>query len=221
MAIGYSALSTMLDKWTENTSTDFLDAKDDIIRLAHVRISKDIDLNVFHKHATASLTDDDPFLTKPTDAIVVMDLHLMTTDSTRHYIQEKDDSWMTEYHPNRTTTGTPKYWSHWDHNTIRVAPTPGNDGWTAEMEYLARPTTLSSSATETWLGNNAEDVVFFGCMLESVMYMKEPTDVIGYWEGRYKASITQLQQEDEARNRITEDRQGEIRRDDRGRRSQS
>ena len=42
----------------------------------------------------------------------------------RTYLQQKDVTFMDEFHPDRTVTGTPKYYCKWDYNTIYVVPTP-------------------------------------------------------------------------------------------------
>jgi hypothetical protein len=46
------------------------------------------------------------------------------TANVREYLVQKDISYMTEYWPNRTSQGKPRYYAMWDQNTIYLAPTP-------------------------------------------------------------------------------------------------
>jgi hypothetical protein len=96
---------------------------------------------------------------------------------------------MTEYWPDRTATGTPKYYADWDRDTHYVAPTPSANT-EVELAYLRMPDNLSASNTSTWISQNAPNVLLYGCILEGLAYLKGPTDMIQYYQGQYENALT-------------------------------
>ena len=73
---------------------------------------------------------------------------------------------MTEYWPNRTSQGKPKYYAMWDQNTLYVAPTP-DLAYNIELALNRNETGLSSTNTTTWVSQNAPQVLLYGCLIES------------------------------------------------------
>ena len=74
---------------------------------------------------------------------------------------------MSEYAPDRTSTGIPKYYANWDNDTIILAPTP-NAAYTIELAYNAQETGLSSSNTTTWVSTNAPGLLLICLLSRSV-----------------------------------------------------
>ena len=130
----YSELTTQILNYTE-VSTDVLSSTitNDFIEHAENRIFRDIDLDVFKSHQTANLVTSSPFLslpggTTPTPTslgtVRTFQIYPASGTPTRTFLEQRDISYMNEYWPDRTSTGTPRYWAWWDHNSIYVAPTP-------------------------------------------------------------------------------------------------
>ena len=117
---------------------------------------------------------------------------------------------MTEYWPDRTVTGTPKYYADWDQDTHYIAPTPSSN-IAVELAYLRMPDKLSSSNTSTWISQNAPNVLLYGCILEGLGYLKGPTDMIQLYDKKYNQSVQDLATYEMGRDRRDEYRDGVIR----------
>ena len=148
----------------------------------------------------------------PTSLASIRTVHIWPASgtATRTFLEQKDGSYMNEYWPNRTSTGTPKYWSWWDHNTIYVAPTP-DSAYNIEIGITRLPTRLSSSNTTSWLGNNAPVALLYGCLAEAFKFLKGPAEMLQLYEQSYQRAISELIIEQTGRHRRDEYMHGEIR----------
>jgi hypothetical protein len=119
-------------------------------------------------------------------------------------------TFINEYIPDRTSTGTPKYYAMFDQNTMLVAPTPSSNV-NVELGYFRRVAQLSSANTTTWLSTNAPEVLLYACLVEAYSYLKGPDNLLGYFENSYKRAVQGLGIEQQGRSRRDEFRDGEIR----------
>ena len=131
------------------------------------------------------------------------------TDAERIVLIRKDQTFMSEYWPNRSSTGIPKYYSNWDNDTLIVAPTP-NAAYTIELAYVAQPTGLSSSNTTTWIGNNAPSVLLYACLIEAFKFLKNP-EMLAMYTQQYQGAIQVLASEQMGFRRRDENRDGAVR----------
>jgi hypothetical protein len=173
------------------------------------RILRDIDLDVFKKESTGSLTSGNKFLGAPSD--ILTHRYLMLTNSGEQiFLDFRDTSFMKEYWPDGTETGTPKYFSVWDQDTFYVAPTP-NSNYTVELGYIYRPAQLSSTNQTTWVSNNAPEALLYACLIQAYSYTKGPLEMLQYFENSYKQAVQGLGIEQQGRRRRDEYRDGMIR----------
>ena len=120
MAVTYSELTQQILDYTE-VSTDVLTATrtNDFIEHAENRIFRDVDLDVFKSHQTANLIASNAFLslpggTTPTPESLgtIRTMQIFSPSATtRDFLEQRDISYMNEYWPDRTATGTPRYWA--------------------------------------------------------------------------------------------------------------
>ena len=122
--------------------------------------------------------------------------------ATRTLLQKKDPSFINEFHPVRETTGTPKYYAVWDHDTVCLAPTP-DAAYRIELAFNSQPTGLSSSNTTSWIGNNAPRTLLYGCLVEAFKFLKHP-DMVQMYEQSYNQSMQTLVAEEMGRGRSDE-----------------
>jgi len=92
------------------------------------------------------------------------------------YLDHRIDSYLRDYWPDPSATGTPpKYYSTktatTGGTTITVAPTPSGN-FTVEVDYIAPETGLSSGNANTWIGDNAENVLLAACLYEASAFLK-------------------------------------------------
>jgi len=215
----YAELTTQILNYTE-TSTDVLTSTitDDFIEHTENRLLRDLDLDAFKSHQNSTLTADSPFLSlpggttpEPTSLATIRTVMVYaSTSSARDFLEQRDVSFMNEYWPIRTSTGTPKYWAWWDENTIYLAPTPSSALY-VELGITRLPTRLSSSNTTSWLGNNAPVALLYGCLAEAFKFLKGPAEMLQLYEQSYQRAIQELMIEQQGRHRRDEYMHGALR----------
>ena len=199
----YTDLLQSIKDWTENNESTFTGELTLIIELAEKRILRESDLNYTRKYASATLAAGDEFLSKPTDAVVIRSLQSVDASGDRSFLLQKDKSFLDDYIVDRSATGTPRYYQHWDNDTVYIVPSPATS--TAfEMAYTYRPTGLSSSNTTTWLSLEAPDALFYACLVEASIFMKEAPDLTASYTTKYQEALQRLVVEENLRNRNDE-----------------
>jgi len=198
----YSELTTQILDYTE-TSTDVLTSTitDDFIEHTENDLLRQLDIPAFRSYQYTQFTSSNPFLivpggTVPTPAQfsviksvnVLEDLTATDTTGNRSYLEEKDVTFMNEYWPNRNLTGTPKYYTQWDYNSIYVVPTPSS-GLTFELSLSKLDQALSSSVTTSWLSLNAPKALLYGCLVEAFTFLKGPTDILQTYTQSYAQAV--------------------------------
>ena len=210
LSLTYTTLRTEIADWTENDATEFLDKRDTIIGLAELRLHRDLDLGVFRKYATASMTIGDRFLAKPTDFVIDRALNI-TVGTAKQEVLRRDTSFIQDYHPDPAVTGVPRYYAEHDEAQFIIAPTP-DVAYVTELAYTRRQTGLSSSNATSWLSDNAADVLLYACLIESTRFMKaSETPNLDMWKEAYQEGISKILLEEMARQRRTEYRTGKPR----------
>ena len=216
----YAELTQQILDYTE-VSTDVLTSTrtDDFIEHTENRILREIDIDAFKSHQYSTLTTSNPFLSlpggstpDPTSLATIRSVHIWPASgtATRTFLEQRDISFMNEYWPVRTTTGTPKYWAWWDENSIYIAPTP-DAAYNIEVGITRLPTRLSSSNTTSWLGNNAPVALLYGCLAEAFKFLKGPAEMLQLYEQSYQRAIKELAVEQQGRHRRDEYMHGALR----------
>ena len=219
----YAELTQQILDYTE-TDTNVLTSTitNDFIEHAEMRLYRELDIDPFKKNATATLTSGTPFVTLPGSipanfsTIRYITIYSPSgslgglTDNERIVLDKRDASYLSEYWPNRQSTGVPRYYANYDENSIIVAPTP-NAAYTMDLEYNAQPTGLSSSTTTTWLSNNAPTALLYACLVEAFKFLKGPDNMLVMYEQAYKNAISTLATEQMGQKRREEYRDGIVR----------
>jgi len=207
----YDELVTNIRNYTEVDSNVFTSSViNTFITMAENKILRDIDLDVFKKEVSGLMSTGNRFLAAPNDLLTHR--YIMVTDSNgdQVFLDFRDTSFMKEYWPDSTVTGTPKYYSVWDDNTFYVAPTP-DDNYTVQLGYIYRPSQLSSSNPTTWVSNNAPEALLYACLIQAYSYTKGPVDMLQYFAQSYQQAVQGLGLEQQGRRRRDEYRDGMIR----------
>ena len=218
----YSELVTQIRDYTETDSNVLTTViVNDFIEHAESKIFRQIDFDVFRKYKTANLTSGDSFVAMPGSTpdsfAFIRSVNIFSpsgslgglTDNERVFLEKRDQSFINEYNPNRTSTGIPKYYANWDNDTIVLAPSP-NAAYTIELAYNAQETGLSSSNTTTWVGNNAPGLLLYACLIEAFKFLKNP-EMVGMYRQAYQELLTPLAAEQIGRRRREEYKDGVVR----------
>ena len=108
MSYTYTQLKTAIKDYTENEESTFVTNLPTFIKNAEQRIFKLVDLELFRKNATSTLSQNDQYISVPTDYLASFSLSI-TNSSSKEFLLQKDVNFIQEYNPNPATTGVPRY----------------------------------------------------------------------------------------------------------------
>lgn len=199
MSFTYAQMKTAIQDFCENTETSFVTNLPVFIRAAEDRIFQSVNLTYFKKNASSALSTGDPYLSVPTDFLTPFSLHI-TTANFQDFLTLKDVNFVQKYTLDSSTTGTPQYYGIYDVDNLIVSPTP-NQNYTVELHYYYRPASLTAGADsgQTWISENAPNVLLYGALYEAYTYMKGEQDVLANYEKRFVENLSRLKDLAEAR----------------------
>jgi hypothetical protein len=208
MAFTYTQLKTAIQDYTDNAETSFVTNLPTFIRAAEDRIFKLADLEVFRKNATSTLSQNDPYLSVPTDYLSSFSFSL-TNSSSKEFLLQKDVNFLQQYNPNPATTGVPKYYAFFDQDNFILAPTPDSN-YAVELHYYYRPASLTagSDSGTTWLSDNAPNALLYGSLVEAYIYMKGEQDMLQMYEKQFSEAMNRIKDLAESRENSDAYRRG-------------
>jgi len=204
----YSGLKTATQNYLDNTETTFTNTLDTFIQTTEERILKAVQLPVFRKNVTGTLTDGNTYLSTPDDFLSPYSLAVLDSSSNYTYLLLKHVSWIRDYTPAAATEGEPLYYAQFDDDSFIVAPTPSSD-LTVELHYYYRPASLTTVGddNQSWLSKNAPNAMLYGCLVEGAVFMKSSPETITLYETKFQEALGMLKVlgefkdvRDEARN---------------------
>jgi len=214
MAFTYDQLKTAIQDYTQNTETSFVTNLPIFIRSAEERILKTVQLTLFRKNSTGNMTQGDEFLIMPTDFLSPFSLSFTDASNDKKFCDFKSVNFIQSFNPDRTLTGEPRYYASFDSTSFIIGPTP-NASCSVEIHYFYRPASITAGAGsgETWLSQNAELTLLYGCLIEAYVYMKGDPTLMQEYEQRYAESLVALKQFGEAKEVTDQYRTGMVIRD--------
>jgi hypothetical protein len=206
--MNYAELYSTIQTYTENQfpevyladgSTVAAKAQiDNIIRQAEQRIYNSVPFPSVRKNVTGSLSIATPYLAAPTDFLAVYSLAVIDDAGNYVYLLNKDVNFIREAYPNPASTGLPKYYALFGPTvsggvvtaelSLIVGPKPDSN-YTVELHYYYYPESIVT-AGNTWLGDNFDTVLLYGCLVEAYTFMKGEADLIALYDGKYKEALT-------------------------------
>lgn len=211
MSFTYGQLKQALQDYLETTETSFVSNLPLFIRMSEERILKNVQLSLFRKNATANATIANQYLASPSDFLAPFALSYMGDDGDKIFAEFKDVSFVQEYNPDSSTTGSPRYYAQFDNQNFILSPTP-DDNYVMELHYFYRPASLTagSDSGTTWLSINAELTLFYGAMVEGYIFLKGDPDLMAIYDKRFQESLIGLKMLGEARQVTDEYRTGMV-----------
>jgi hypothetical protein len=187
MAITYTNFLTQVRNYTEVDSNVLTDALlDQFIRNTELEIAGAVDYDDLRKYSTSNVTTGNRYVVMPADLLILRSVQIINSN-VRDFLEKRDTSFISEYAPNDTVTGTPKYYANWDETNILLAPTPDNT-YTIQINFIKDPPHFDSS-TNTFLSQHQEALLLYGVLKETFGYLKGPADLYNQYSQRYNESI--------------------------------
>jgi len=211
MSFTLSTLKTAVQDYLQVNETTFTTQLPTFIKEAENRIFNMVQLSNQRKNVLATLTIDNRFLATPTDFYAPFSLAVVKSN-THTYLDFKHPSFIKEYSPSSATTGQPKYYSLFDDTSFELAPIP-DEAYTIELHYLYKPASLTSGSDSgtTALSSDYPDALLYGTLVEGAIFLKEPPDVIGQFEARFKEAVGRMKNLSEGRGTRDEYRYDQFR----------
>jgi len=208
MSFTYDQLKQAIQDFTDNTETSFVTNLPVFIRGAEDRIFTVVDLELFRKNSTSSLSSGDPYLTVPSDYLAPFSLQI-TSGGSEDFLLIKDVNFVQTYTDSVGANGVPKYYGIFDIDNFIVGPTPDSN-YDVELHYYYRPASITAGAGAgtTWLSTDAPNALLYGSLVEAYTYMKGEADMMQLYEQRFIQEIQRLKDLAEARENSDAYRRG-------------
>ena len=195
--MNYSALKTNIQNFMEDDSSELTTSIDTIISQAEDMIYQRLpNLPAYRGSSSGNLVVG---TSQYTVSVARMIRQISITDSSSNvvYLDHRIDSYLRDYWPNASTTGTPRIYSTDSASTsgtvFTLAPTPSAT-LAYKVDYIAPETGLSSSNTTSWIGDNAEAALLAACLYETSAFLKA-ADTLQLYKAQFDEAIQLLQQE--------------------------
>jgi len=211
----YSELVIAIQSYTENQFPDVYLASGStestttqinrLIEQAEQRIYNSIQFPSLRKNVIGAMTSGLKYLSAPDDFLSTFSVAVIENygTSTEHYtyLLNKDVNFIREAYPDTGTAyrGLPKYYALFGPtitgSTITtelsfiLGPTP-DAAYNVELHYYYYPESITTvSGGQTWLGDNFDTVLLYGCLVEAYTYMKGEADLIALYDTKYKEAL--------------------------------
>tara|TARA_Y100001972_G_scaffold125015_1_gene175383 strand:- start:533 stop:1159 length:627 start_codon:yes stop_codon:yes gene_type:complete len=113
------------------------------------------------------------------------------------FLKHRIDSYLRDYVPNASTQGEPFMYATKKATTsgikILIGPVPSAT-LAYEVDFIGLETGLSSGNANSWIGDNAEQVLLSACLYESSAFLKSP-DSVNLYKAQFDEAIALFQQE--------------------------
>lgn len=187
--MNYATLAQLIEEYVENDETSFVDNIPNFVKLAEERIYRYVKVPNLRASATLTATINDQNLALPSDFVKPDSLTVVVSGVSTNLIA-KDPDFLREAYPTAATTGVPVYYAVFDNDTIKVAPTPGV-AYSLTLTYTAKPASIVTASTN-WLGDNAEQALLYGSLIEAYTYLKGEQDLLQLYEARFMEAVGQV-----------------------------
>ena len=195
--MNFATLVTNLQNFVEDDSSELVASIPDIILQAENMVFQRLpSLPCFRQITTSNLVVG-TFDYTVADARMIRQVSVTDSSSNVIYLDHRIDSYLRDYSPNIGTTSTPEIYATKNAGTsgivITLAPTP--DAILAyQVDFIAPETGLSSSNTNTWVGDNAENVLLNAALYEVSTFLKA-VEMVKLYKAQFDEAIGLFQQE--------------------------
>ena len=216
----YTTLKQAIMDYTEVSSDVFTTTiLDGFILAAEMRIYQELPMDSARFVQEGTLAANDNTINAPAGCLFVRGVEVFestaNTEGNGKWLEKKDQTYLSEFvdrkfgpsgeiqSPTDTTnsvTGFPKYYAMFGGATgltdstsggLLLAPTP-DVAYGFRIYYNANPTGLETNTSGTYVSRYFPQGLLYGCLVEAYGFLKGPTDMLTYYENRYKNAIQQF-----------------------------
>ncbi len=210
----YAELVTKIRDYTEVDSNVFTATiVNGFILDAEFRVLRDVDSDSNREEATATIIAAQKYVNTPFpitgEVLIVQEAYIIPSavyTGDIAVLEYRDLGYINEYNAS-LTEALPKYFSYYDDNTLILAPIP-NLNYKMQLNYILKPSGLSSSNTTTYLSLQFPTGLFYACLVEAYGFLKGPADMIQFYEQKYQTALQGFSIEQMGRRRRDEFQEG-------------
>lgn len=183
----YTDLIAALSVWLEETSAEFVANQNIIVSMGESRLATDLNFEIFDRVVIGALTPAvfvQPI--KPTSWQGTRSLHIRDVGGTglRRYLERRTYEWCLDFEPDESATAEPKYYAELTETDFFVVPAPIlAHGF--ELRQIQTPDALAPANQNTWLGDNAGDLLLYACLLASDEFLISDAEDLNTWRTSY------------------------------------
>ena len=203
--MNFTQLKTNIQNFIEDDSTELETSIPEIIKQAESMIfSRLPNLPCYRQTKTGNFVIGTATI-DVLDARMVRQMQITTSSNNVVYLKHRTDSYIKDFRPNVSTQGQPEFYATKKATTsgiqVLVSPVPSAT-LAFEVDFIGLETGLSVSNSNSWIGDNAEQVLLSACLYESSSFLKAP-DTVNLYKQQFDEAIALFQQE-MARNYASE-----------------
>jgi len=220
----YDELVVAVQDYCENTfpTVDM----DTMIRQAEQRIFNSVQVAYFRKNVIGSVVAGNKYLPTPDDFLSPYSIAVITGYGTAAeeylFLLNKDVNFIRQAYPTPADQGLPKHYAIFgptvtstgaitNELSLILGPTP-DAAYNVELHYYYYPESIVDSADgHTWLGDNFDEALFCGTMMEAITYMKGEVDLVKLYQQRYDSAMLLLKNLGDGKQRMDAYRDGQVR----------
>ena len=186
----YAGLRDAIAKYLART--DLTDTIPNFIRLAEVRLRRDLRIRQMLKSATTQTTGGDPTVALPTDFLELRNLFVQTNPiRDLQYVSPAVFS----RNGRVTESGLPVFYTIIA-SEFKFAPAPDSD-YTLEVLYYSAPAFLTDTNPSNVFLATCPDLLLYGALVEAEPYLMNDAR-IQLWAGMYDRGVASLNAADDA-----------------------
>ena len=195
--MNFTQLETNIKNFIEDDGTEFSTSIPEIIKQAESMIFARLpNLPCYRKTLSGNFVIGQKEYDVD-DARMIRQVAVTKANSDVIFLKHRVDSYLRDFVPNASTQGEPFMYATKKATTsgikILIGPVPSAT-LAYEIDFIGLETGLSSSNANSWIGDNAEQVLLSACLYESSAFLKAP-DSVNLYKAQFDEAIALFQQE--------------------------
>jgi len=184
----YTDLKLAIQQYSENYETSFVSRLDTFILQAENRIAHLVRLPPYRKQTTLQFQSGDRYITPPSDYLSCDSIFVIDFDE-RFEMLNKEPEFIDICYPVTSDWGRPRFYAKVDDKTLVIGPT-SDALYDAELGYFACPPSITITVDgHSWLGDNAESLLLYACLVEAYTYMKGEMELLQWYDKQLKEAV--------------------------------
>ena len=183
----FSTLKSAVADWLDRTDMSASGGPiDTMIEMAEDEIYRELRLRFMESATTPAISSG---VVPIPDSFLELKNASVDNGGASNRLTPKNSDWIYTKYPTRSGDGVPKFIAQEGDNFI-FGPYP-DSGYTVNLQFYARPESLSLSNETNWLTTNASDILLNATLLQSISYLGMD-ERVPYWQAAYDKGINRL-----------------------------